>query len=293
MRRDASLFVAVIAAACALPHLSAQVATGQNIAPVYEGWEQNPDGSFNLVFGYFNRNWGERIDLPIGPDNNIEPGGPDRGQPTHFYPRRNRFIFRIHVPADFGEQELVWTLRSHGETERAYASRLVDYFIDDVVIMNNRGAGGGGGGAHNLFGNEPPFLSVPGEATRRTRVGRPVSLTAIATDDGIPEPRLLPPIPFQFRGTPDSAAGLRLLWFVFRGPGLAVTFDPPQIVVWEDYRDGANSPWSSGWQIPAIPPDNAWGVSATFSEPGTYVLRALADDGGLMASEDVTVVVSH
>src|SRR5262245_23603334 len=96
----------------------AQVYTaGQNIAPVYEGWEQNPDGSFNLVFGYFNRNWEEEIDLPIGPNNNIEAGGPDQGQPTHFLPGRNRFLFRVRVPKDFGAKELVWTLTSHGKTE--------------------------------------------------------------------------------------------------------------------------------------------------------------------------------
>jgi len=67
------------------------MASGQNIAPVYEGWEPNPDGSFNLVFGYLNRNWEEEIDLPIGPGNTVDPGGPDQGQPSHFLPRRSRF----------------------------------------------------------------------------------------------------------------------------------------------------------------------------------------------------------
>src|SRR5688572_16735914 len=123
----------------ASPPTSAQVGlpSGQNIAPVYEGWEQNPDGSFNLVFGYMNRNWEEEIDVPLGADNTIEPGGPDRGQPTHFLPRRNRFLFRIRVPKDFGQRELVWTLTSHGKTERAYATLKPDYFIDDTVIMAN------------------------------------------------------------------------------------------------------------------------------------------------------------
>ena len=93
-------------------------ATGQTIAPAYEGWERNDDGSFTLVFGYMNRNWEEEIDVPVGAGNSIEPGGPDQGQPTHFYPRRNRFVFRVRVPADFGDQELVWTLTAHGQTER-------------------------------------------------------------------------------------------------------------------------------------------------------------------------------
>ena len=93
-------FAAAVAIACATAASSAQesFSSGQNIAPVYEGWEQNTDGSFTLVFGYFNRNWEEEIDLPVGADNAIEPGGPDQGQPTHFLPRRNRFLFRIRVP---------------------------------------------------------------------------------------------------------------------------------------------------------------------------------------------------
>ena len=95
---------------------------GQEVVPAYEGWEQNEDGSFSLVFGTMNRNWEEELHIPIGPDNSIEPGGPDQGQPTWFLPRRNRFLFRIRVPADFGDKELVWTLTSpNGETKRAYA----------------------------------------------------------------------------------------------------------------------------------------------------------------------------
>src|SRR3954447_631333 len=117
---------------------TAQVASsGQDVVPVYEGWEQNADGSFNLVFGYFNRNWDEEIDVPVGPGNIIEPGGQDQGQPTHFLPRRNRFLVRVRVPADFGKKELVWTVTTHGKTSRAYATLKPDYFIDDIVIMNN------------------------------------------------------------------------------------------------------------------------------------------------------------
>src|SRR4029453_14526533 len=96
MTLRAMSILTALAAASALS-LSAQesFSTGQNIAPAYEGWEKNADGSFNLGFGYLNRNWEEQIDPPVGPANTIDPGGPDRGQPTHFQPRRNRFVFRI------------------------------------------------------------------------------------------------------------------------------------------------------------------------------------------------------
>ena len=121
MKACGVLALGLAAVVVASPPARAQVASpsGQNIAPSYEGWEKNADGSFSLLFGYYNRNWAERITLPIGPDNSIEPGGPDYGQPTHFYPRRNRFLFKVRGPADFGDKELVWTLTSNGQTERA------------------------------------------------------------------------------------------------------------------------------------------------------------------------------
>src|SRR5262245_37329536 len=103
---------------------------GEDLIPVYEGWEENPDGTFNLVFAYFNRNWDEEFDVPVGPNNSIEPGGPDQGQPTHFFPRRNRFVFRIKVPKDFDKNEVVWTLVANGKTYRAYGSLRPGYITD-------------------------------------------------------------------------------------------------------------------------------------------------------------------
>ena len=35
---------------------------GQNVQPVFEGWERNGDGSFNMLFGYLNRNYEEQND---------------------------------------------------------------------------------------------------------------------------------------------------------------------------------------------------------------------------------------
>ena len=287
----------LVAAFAGFPRTSAQVtATGQDVAPVFEGWEQNADGTFNLVFGYFNRNWEEEVDVPIGPENSIEPGGADQGQPTHFLPRRNRFLVRIRVPGDFGKKELVWTLTTRGKTTRAYGTLKPDYYIDDIVIMNNTGAGGAGGGNPSTIGNQPPVLKVEGDASRTARVGQPVTLAAVAADDGKPRARPMPPPQTEAarasRGTPNSATGLRLSWFVYRSAG-NVTFDPPQIEVWEDYRDGTNSPWSLGWRTPPAPSDGRWVSRATFTEPGTYILRCLAHDGGLSSFQDVTFTVSR
>src|SRR6185503_6016208 len=173
------MLIIAVAALLALSGIGAQesFSTGQNVAPAYEGWERNADGSFNLVFGYFNRNWDEEIDVPIGPGNTIEPGGPDQGQPTHLLPRRNRFVFRIRVAADFGDRELVWTLITNGKTERAYATLKPDYFIDDSVIMANTGAAGMGGSNPRIKGNKPPSLKIDGDsATRNVKAGQPIAL---------------------------------------------------------------------------------------------------------------------
>ena len=138
---------------------------GQNASPAFEGWEQNGDGSFNFLFGYMNRNWEEELNVPIGPDNNIEPGGPDQGQPTRLLPRRNRFVFRVRVPEDWGKKELVWTLTTKGKTEKAYASLRQDYFIDDVVIASETGALGAGTSSPEIRANKRPRSSSM--ATRR------------------------------------------------------------------------------------------------------------------------------
>lgn len=280
---------------------------GQNISPAFEGWESNPDGSFNMLFGYMNRNWEEEIDVPIGPGNNISPGPPDQGQPTHFYPRRNRFVFKVRVPKDWGDKELVWTLTANGKTERAYATLRPDSFVDDLVQASEQGALGAGVSSPEMRKNTPPTLKVDSAPTRTVKVGEPVSLAAFVTDDGQPRPRFGPgsrsektfnrPVggvhPSQrppVALTVGSQAGLRMSWYVYRGPN-TVTFTPEQAKVWEDTRVGANSPWAPRWVAPVIPPDGRIDTTVTFSEPGTYVLRCLASDGAIGSTHDVTFTV--
>src|SRR5947199_697203 len=162
---------------------------GQSVSPAYEGWMQNEDGSFTLYFGYMNTNWLEEFDIPVGPDNNIEPGGPDQGQPTHFYPRRNPFLFTIRAPKDFGNKELIWTLTTHGKTEHAYASLKSDYQIDKQVVSTEVG-GDFGSLRDELRTNIPPDLKVEGDKRRSVKVGEPLTLIASATDpDNLPARR--------------------------------------------------------------------------------------------------------
>jgi len=296
---------------------------GQSVAPAYEGWEQGADGAKYFVFGYMNRNWEEELDVPVGADNGFSAAGasglsPDQGQPTHFLPRRNRFIFKVKVPAGFVEKdELIWTLTTHGKTEKAYATLRPDYVLDDVVKASETGALGAGTSSPEVRSNKPPVLRIVEANTRNIKVGQQVTLVSEVKDDGIPKRRgagsgaavratgaggvsgdntgaLLaraassPPV----RITVGKNVGLHVTWFLYRGPG-KVTFDPPQIKAWEDTRAGANSPWAPIWLAPPIPADGKQPVTVTFSEPGTYILRCRADDGALLADEELTVVVGR
>ena len=155
----------------------------------------------------------------------------------------------------------------------------------------NFGAGGQTGTMPDLVGNVAPVLKIEGERTRRVKAGEPVTLIAVATDDGKPRPRPMAAAVGANRTVPNSATGLRLVWLKYRGAG-EVTFDPPQFSAWQDTRDGANSPWAPGWRSPPIPADNKWDTRATFKTPGEYVLRCVAHDGALTATENVTVVVT-
>lgn len=259
--------------------------SGQDVALAFEGWEPNPDGSYNFVFGYLNRNYQESLDVPIGPDNNISPGNPDQGQPTHFLPRRNRYVFRVRVPKDFGNKELVWTVTANGKTEKAYGTLKPDYESNARVMMLNHRSMRAGGRDFDV--NRPPELKVMGPTRLQAKVGERVALTAVASDDGIPK-RTAARTPLS--GSP-GALGLRVAWFIYRGAG-RVTFEPEQFNIWVDYRPDTNTPWTPGWMPPPLPADGRFPVQLAFWDPGTYVIRAMAHDGGLDATQDVTIDVA-
>ena len=177
----------------------------------------------------------------------------------------------------------MWTVTANGKTDRAYGTLKPEYVTDDVMMQGNFG-----GDRNYNTKNEKPVVTIEGDTARTVRVGEPLTLTARATDDGIPKAS---PTPMTYPSQ-RYAQGLRVAWFVYRGAGHAVTFRPEQFEVFPDYRRHANSPWRQGWAPPPLPPDGKFPVTVTFSEPGTFVLRVLASDGGLSAYQNVTVEVS-
>ena len=247
---------------------------GQNIQPVFEGWERNADGSFNMVFGYLNRNYEEQPVVPVGPDNSLEPGPADRGQPTHFYNRRQQFAFAVRVPADWGDKDLVWTVTHNGRTDRAFGHLWPVWEIDAGVRLLNRGAGS----AQGFADNQRPFIAIDGADDLEVTLPDSLEVTVVAGDDGVPPPNLKFAKRNQRRGPKSqavvdprkaAATGLAVTWLHWRGPG-TVTFDP---------------------RVPEIGEGGRAVTQVDFSHPGTYVLRAVADDTVLTTSAEVTVVV--
>jgi hypothetical protein len=225
--------------------------SGQPVWPAFEGWEKNDDGSLSFVFGYMNDNWQQELDVPVGPDNTIDPGGPDRGQPTRFQPRRNRFVFKVRVPKDWGDKELIWTLTTQGVARKAFASLRTDLLIENIDIMSESGALGAGTSSPEQRADKPPVIAIASK-TLTAKVGQPLELTATVTDDGVPRRRGggAPARGIRRHSPPSTAgtchrrqsAGPASLVVSYWGPA-SVTFTR-QIKVWEDTRTGASSPWA-------------------------------------------------
>ena len=272
------LGAAVVGIGCAAgAGAQTQFDRGQNVQPVFEGWEENADGSFNLVFGYLNRNYEERPHIPVGPNNQFSPGEPDRGQPTHFYPRRQSFVFKVRVPVDFGDQDLVWTLTRVGRTDTATGSLWPVWEIDENVVAHNRGLG-----TPEYVDNTAPRIEVVDESELTVTMPETATLKVVVSDEGsgIFAPRRRRRRGSNRRPGPNTqnvvdprraveAGGLAVTWLQHRGPGV-VTFTP---------------------MSPPIEAGAATTV-ASFSAPGTYVLRAVADDLLEPASAYVTVTVN-
>ena len=234
---------------------------GSGITGAFEGWFDNPDGSRTFLVGYLNRNTTQPLDVPIGPNNRIEPGGPDMGQPTHFLPGRQWGVFSVTVPREFTtpDQRLTWTIVANGQTTtiplRLHPDYSVSPFTDvavkntpPVVRLEEQGPG--------LQGPLSRLTTAP---VRTASIGSPLVLPVWVTDDAryasgtMAVPRSLPP-PVQ------------LTWSKYRGPGM-VTFD----------HDSPPMQTLAGGGVD-VPFRGLATATARFSEPGEYVLHVLAND---------------
>jgi hypothetical protein len=233
---------------------------GTSITASFEGWYENPDGTRTFLIGYYNRNVRQAMDIPIGPNNRIEPGGPDLGQPTHFLPGRHTGTFTVAVPKGFRpEDRLTWTIVANDLPTNIPFRLNPDYIISPFV--------------DSAVGNKPPAIrfdengpALEGPTASMTKtlaktatVNRPLALTVWASDDakytsGTNAPLRNPPPP------------VRLTWSKYRGPG-PVTFDKAQPAL--EVLAGGNI--GEPFRGKAV-------ATAKFSEPGEYVLEVVAHD---------------
>jgi len=231
---------------------------GAGITGAFEGWFQNPDGSRSFLVGYLNRNTTQVLDVPVGPNNRIEPGGPDMGQPTHFLPGRRHGMFVVPVPKDFtADQRLTWTIVVNGQATSIPLRLHADYVLSPFSEIAARNTPPVLQFEQNGPTIQGPVASLATAPIRTTDVSTALPLTLWASDDekytsGTNAPQRNPPPP------------VRLTWSKFRGPG-SVTFDKSNPPV--EKTPGGNAAFT--------------GKSATtvrFSEPGDYVLHVTAND---------------
>jgi hypothetical protein len=226
--------------------------SGESVTPAFEGWYQNSDGSYSLLLGYYNRNSVEALDIPVGPGNRIEPGGPDFGQPTHFLPRRQWGVFTITVPRDFGKKTLTWTIVSHGRTN----SIPIAISNPVYVIEPLRDA---------AMGNTPPVLRF--EPNGKVFTGPPVG-KAIALNTSISSPLALTVWVGHQPGWKPELAG---------AAGAGAPSGPDLTLTWSKHRGAGEVKFDNS--KPAIgKPDGKATATATFSAPGDYVLRGQVND---------------
>ena len=239
---------------------------GLRVAPFFDGWYRNPDGTVTLSFGYSNLNLTEIVEIPRGPDNFIAPAEFDGRQPTFFEPpgaraeepptrrRRNRGVFTVTVPADLRD-DVVWTLVNQ---ERTFSV-----------------PGNGQSSAYQLqwpmaMGSQPPLVrfSPDGPAGRgptgidaepvSTSVDTPLPLTVWIHDDSVREEE-----PLAVRRRRRDAAALNVTWFKHAGPGS---------VVFSSHTE------------PIAETEGMATTTATFEQPGEYVIRVRADSFGRVDS---------
>ncbi|HEY7292234.1 MAG TPA: hypothetical protein VH583_20525 [Vicinamibacterales bacterium] len=242
---------------------------GSSVTGAYEGWFYNKDGSQSMLIGYFNRNTKQEFDIPPGPNNRIEPGGPDMGQPTHFMAGRQWGVFTIKVPKDFGAKKLSWTIVTNGQTNvitmHTRPEWIVEPFEDPaskntppVLKFAQDGLG---------FAGPPQGIATTYNAT----VGTPLPLNVWATDEG---PKVnVPDAPTRGRGRGrggDAAAAA--------AAAAGFVPPPPLVVTWSMMRGPANVKFDKA--KPTIDRENGGKTTtnATFSEAGDYILRVQGND---------------
>jgi len=270
---------------------------GSSVTPAFEGWYFDKDGSVRLLVGYFNRNTKQEFDIPVGPNNRIEPGGPDMGQPTHFGTGRGWGVFSIPVAKDFGDKKLTWTIVANGFTNTITLHTKADYVVEPFEDAANKNTppkikfkeSG------DIFTGAPKGIAEKYSAT----VGTPLPITVWVTDEG---PKInIPENTGRGRGRGrgaaaggdagagdaagrgrggDQAAAGRGAGGRAGAPGLPEGFTPPPplAINWSKFRGPGDVKFDNVRPSIDRAANGKSTVNATFSAPGDYVLRIEGND---------------
>jgi len=254
--------------------------SGQPVIPAFEGWYQEPDGSYRLCFGYWSANTEEAVDIPVGPDNFIEPSRYNGVQPTHFLPvpitgsRRHYCVFTVSVPRDFGDQRVVWTLRFRGQ----------DFSVPGHLTST----------AYSLDEPDSPSRAAGFEIIRRetgvtdysqiTEANRDAWLNF---DPGQTQGSIAPVLRFVQPSGPEGRGRNG----ISAGPVRVAVGEPLSLSVFVDAPDARPARWWVGWSKYQGPGDvtfsqtemeadyryeNRATTAARFSEPGEYTVLVQA-----------------
>jgi len=274
---------------------------GTSITGAYEGWFYGKDGATYALVGYFNRNTKQEFDIPIGPNNRIEPGGPDQGQPTHFNPGRQWGVFAVKLPRDLGNKRLTWTIVANGFTNTITLHTQADYIVEPYEDAANK--------------NTPPKIKfdpagqvftgppVTSDTKLTATVGTPLAISAWITDEG---PKINVPEPSAGRGRGrgrggepgagrggdaaargdaagrgDGRGGDAAAQTPGRGRGAAGAefFTPPRLAVnWTKFRGPGDVKFDNARPSIDLEHDGKVTTNATFSAAGEYILRLESND---------------
>ena len=236
--------------------------SGASVTGAFEGWFYNPDGSRSFLVGYYNRNSQQTLDIPIGPNNRIEPGGPDMGQPTHFLPGRQWGIFTVPAPKEFKPTDsYVWTIVANGQTTtiplRLHPDYVMSPFTEIAVGNTPPVIRFEQGGSARVQGPQANISTAP---ARTAALATPFPLTVWVTDD----------LKYTSGSSaPPSASRnpVSLTFSKYRGPG-AVAFDKAKPAI-EKLPAGEGT---------AVPFSGKATTTVKFSEAGDYLLHVIAND---------------
>jgi len=286
--------------------------SGNFVAPFFDGWYENEDGTYTLSFGFMNRNDSDLVEIELGPDNFIEPAEYDGGQATSFPVvryggfggPRERGVFGVVVPADF-QGDVWWTLTTDGYTTRV-PGRLVSpgLIIKGAYELSTTAMARGSLRPRIRFTEDgPDVIGIEGMESPEaltTAVGEPIEVEFWAFDRGERDLRdvnmtlwklqgpvggeiafeslvVLPPPPEEAGAQGDAGAG---------GGQPGATVGAQRRGGGRGFGRGRSAPQEPGpvniGQSVRLPTEgddaNMGSFRATFDTPGEYVIRIRIDN---------------